>query len=1407
MKNLARLLVSLGVVLAAATVWAATQNAVVYGTVYDAAGNPMPGVSVVLENAALGFSRTATTGSDGSYNFAEVPPADDYKLTANKDGKTLDIRAGIAVNVGDERVILPPLKEQAAAATGGPVQAKAVSGQAVSNETVSTTTSGVITGDQLRSLPLYNRNFLALGLLTPNVRETEAGSELAGASFSISGVRPAANNFLLDGADNVASSSNQAIPFQVNDSIQEFRVVSSSASAEYGRNAGGVVNVVTRRGGNAFHGSAYGYFANDVLNADSPLSQYNGTTFDLASAYAGDTTPCTPGTPMMPGNCQFTSVPLTYNDYVRSAMSAAANPLNFSNPGVGFCTNSLGPTPMGGTPNCISGGGGFFGGLGDGPTYTGRNDLFDPATILAANDRRDIPFDSKQFGASAGGALAKDKLFIFGSYEGTRIDNPTPIFERVPSTFDRTHDPLGAGFFRFDPARCSTGTCTDPATAIGDASGDLAQDILALFPAPNVVGVPGVLEFFRGEAPNYTRVDNALARLDYVQSEASSWIVRYAVQKLDQLHSATLPATGPYPGNGALRDALNHNLSVSFSHNFSASVINEIRGGFNRFRVDETAQDASFDATTLGVAGFNLPSSALPAIFLYGIDAQSSGAIGQAPGLFGEAFNGAISGWSDGSSLMRPTLDYLFPFARLGAPLTAPSGRDDVTLFFSDNVSITRGRHAIKLGGEYRHLRNRINNGAFSRGFLFSSNIGEFTSDSATCNEACSLFGFFGSDSFSRPSFDFAQRQAAEFAGRFDSHAAAAYVQDTWRVHPRWTLNYGVRYEYFSPPEEDGRRAFNYEPAANALVQQGGGAVLDPFGNTCPNQPTTFDALPPFFAPLGFAPPAWSCNPTVATGKLIDTDRNNFGARAGVAWDLWGDGKTVVRFGIGWYYDQLPTSYLYPLLFNNPALSRGNTVFGQVVEANPVFFLVNGDFCFEGGVQCAGGLAMLNPAVQAATAPGGVLAGVNSDYTVATSPFAVYARDTANSNTPYTRQIAASVQQQVGSKLAFEVGYVGSDGDLLPAVFNSNFATEFNALPSLTGVGTAGNFQFSPIYTMTHQAESSYHSLMVRVRAAQWHGLRFHAAYSLSNSRDNASVGFYPTVPTPMFNFLIQAFSQTNNPNFNCVFFPAAICATTPVTLTGMNQEGALVLPQINFGAGAVTTTGMRPPQVTPYLVPQDPFNSLNNERGRSDFHSKHRLVFDYTWDVPLWEESKWMGNWQLSGIFTAQSGQPFSIFTGPLLGAVAQRALQVGPVNVSDDPSGAIDPTNLRIPTSGVVDPNNFVFIPDFCSFAPITATFTPSLFQPRPGVACRGNTGRNQFTGPNFVNFNFAVQKGFQIFGEGRMLSFRAEFYNLTNRANFFNPLSQLSVDGQNLYDGFGKIKSARDPRQIQLAVRFTW
>src|SRR5262249_53428092 len=204
------------------------------------------------------------------------------------------------------------------------------------------------------------------------------------------------------------------------------------------------------------------------------------------------------------------------------------------------------------------------------------------------------------------------------------------------------------------------------------------------------------------------------------------------------------------------------------------------------------------------------------------------------------------------------------------------------------------------------------------------------------------------------------------------------------------------------------------------------------------------------------------------------------------------------------------------------------------------------------------------------------------------------------------------------------------------------------------------------------------------------------------------------------------------------------------------------------------------------------------NDRGRSDFDSKHRLVLDYTWDIPSVKGGgKWLDNWQFSGVFTAQSGQPFSIFAGPVAGEIMERVNITGPVSISDNPRGAISTSGLQLATSAA-----------FCSSLPAAVPgFRPSLFQPALGVPCTGNSGRNAFTGPDYINMNVALQKTLTLFGEGRTLTLRTEFFNVFNHANFYNPISQVSLDGVTSNPDFGKIKSAHDARQIQFAARFSW
>jgi len=654
------------VLVATAVISLAQDRALISGDAEDKQDTPVSGATVILRNESLRVERTTTTNSDGLYFFAEVVPAEGYVIEASAPGIAFaPQRVKFDVEVGETRHILPSfigekaaspvsslqrrglsdlsqssptnwMLRQSGAPTSGPVpvaylprwespfvisgtgtdpdpqansqtqapaSAKPAAGAAPSQQpspsaagsvgktasksargtvesakapldTLSSAVSTVITSNQLRNLPLFNRNFLAVGLLVSSTHDVPAWSELKDTTFSISGERPTSNAFLLDGMDNVASSSNQAIPFQVNDAIQEFRVTTANSDAQFGRNIGGVVNIITRRGTAKFHGSVFGFFASDSLDASSPLSAYNGSGFDQAAAFAGPLN-APPATNTNTSSANFSPIyqPNSYNQYVSTVQ------LLNTKYGNTFCTA---PNATFGSPDCLQ--------------------QFDPAAVLAQHNSHTQPLSSQQFGAQAGGSFLK-RWYWFGDYEGTRIDNPNPIFERVPSSYDRSH------LSEFQP-----GT-----SGYEDAA--LAQSVLSLYPQSNVQAIPDVLEFYQGYAPNYTNVENYLGRLDFTQSDRTDWTFRYNLQDLSQLHDDTLPGSSAYPGNGAKRAVLNQNLVLTFTHRFSDRLSNVIRGGFTRFQVKETPQDANFNGSQSG-----LPAGPMPTYLLSGLDPQYAGA-------------------------------------------------------------------------------------------------------------------------------------------------------------------------------------------------------------------------------------------------------------------------------------------------------------------------------------------------------------------------------------------------------------------------------------------------------------------------------------------------------------------------------------------------------------------------------------------------------------------------------------------------------------------------------------------------------------------------------------------------------------------------------------------------------------
>src|SRR5215211_5732223 len=247
--------VSMGIVVAVAPAAAQIGAATLAGRVVDQDGGALPGTTVTVVAAATGFSRTVVARTDGAYVLAALPPGT-YSVRAGLSGFRPLVRQGIRVSTGETVTVNLQL------AVGGVTEAVTVTAAAPLLRTETSSLGTVIDQEKIVALPLNGRQFITLAGLAPGVA-LPPGSLLP----RINGGRPRTNEYLFDGISVLQPEPGQVAFFPIIDSIQEFKVESNSPPAEFGRFNGGVVNLTTKSGTNEFHGSAFEFFRNEVLNA------------------------------------------------------------------------------------------------------------------------------------------------------------------------------------------------------------------------------------------------------------------------------------------------------------------------------------------------------------------------------------------------------------------------------------------------------------------------------------------------------------------------------------------------------------------------------------------------------------------------------------------------------------------------------------------------------------------------------------------------------------------------------------------------------------------------------------------------------------------------------------------------------------------------------------------------------------------------------------------------------------------------------------------------------------------------------------------------------------------------------------------------------------------------------------
>lgn len=270
-------------------------TATLTGTVTDTSGAVVPGATITVHNNATDLDvRTLTTDTTGVYTVSQLAVGT-YRVTVTARGFRNYVANEVILHVGDRRTLDVVLQ------VGQVTQEVTVTASAMPIESSSAAQGGTVTGTQIRELQLNNRNFEQLVLLQPGVSSTlpdQVGFGITNtSSISVNGARTGANNWTVDGSDVNDSGSNLTLLNVPSiDALQEFKIERSTYDAQYGRSAGGQINVITKAGTSGFHANAYEFIRNDALNT---------VPFLINSTLCGK--------PKIPGCAK--KPPLRYNDF------------------------------------------------------------------------------------------------------------------------------------------------------------------------------------------------------------------------------------------------------------------------------------------------------------------------------------------------------------------------------------------------------------------------------------------------------------------------------------------------------------------------------------------------------------------------------------------------------------------------------------------------------------------------------------------------------------------------------------------------------------------------------------------------------------------------------------------------------------------------------------------------------------------------------------------------------------------------------------------------------------------------------------------------------------------------------------------------------------------------------------
>jgi hypothetical protein len=893
----------------------------------------------------------------------------------------------------------------------------------------------------------------------------------------------------------------------------------------------------------------------------------------------------------------------------------------------------------------------------------------------------------EQFGGSLGGALIKDKAFFFGAYEGQRYN--------VGNSYGGVTAPSMVHMAA--NGTCPFGFAGDCADSIPDAIADLEQPMAAGF---GVTGISNTSQIISGCTPsgadtvtcsgggfptnNQTNIGtslNAGQAIGIANGFNNDVHVDNLVAKLDDRLNDRHSISGMYffgNNSGTVEDFPElqqkwlsdiHTRAQVIGGNWvwtpNAVWVNEARAGYNRLYQPTLPADLNTPAST------------------YGLDT-------------------GVSGPNTGGL---PRIGFGGYFTTLGGfKWPKFQGPDSITQFV-DHFSYTAGKHALKFGGELHY--NRVNNAAYGNARGSINFLGGVVSPGPPPTgvpvASSPLEDFFAGTPF---------KSTAEVGNptlHLHNWAYGLFFQDDFRATKNLTLNYGVRYEFSSVPQEANNLLGNFDPNMG-LVQVGH-----------------------------------------QISSLYNPDHTNFGPRAGFAWDIFGNGRTVLRGGGGLVYETV--NWQSFIAFNN-AFGPGSVPTGAAIDAAGD---TSGGTITTGNVTVKNFLNFPGTTWDSTTNPlyGGNTVNCTPNAPAPASPCPIMTVD-RGLTTPYVWTWTLNLQHALTQNLSIEAAYVGNHGSNLTGIRDINqppvgsgwtpAGVGAGSLAACLGSASTGynncavdsgnevaaepfNTKFpylANIFQMANVYRSNYNGLQVTLNARNYHGLSAVAGYTFSHASDdvgaNWDFGYGSGLPQNAHNVA----AEYANSDFD---IRQRFTLSFTYAIPGRKGYGqALEGWEIN------TITTIETPQ---FWGPMDE---------GTDAAGIGPLPVSPPANTPI----RWSFYGKTSD-FKAQKGSGIPYFPGASNAACEAQAVAVD--------GGAVGPSNASLNLFGCYANGSSVMLP--------------------PPLGQFGNMGRNMFQDDGFKNFDFSVAKNFH-FREAMRLQFRAEFFNLFNHPNFANPYG-----GQN---GFG-------------------